>query len=44
LPTEAAVERVLSLVKAYFGGNRSRLLSDYIEASLQIILNDPNQI
>jgi hypothetical protein len=39
-----AVERVFSLVKAYFGGNRSRLASDYIQASLQTILNDPNKI
>ena len=39
------VERVFSLVKAYFGGNRNRLMSDYtIEASLQTILNDPNKI
>ena len=44
LPIEAAVERVLSLVKAYFGGNRYRLMSDYIEASLHIIPNDPNKI
>ena len=43
VPTEA-VEHVFSLVKAYFGGNRNPLMSDYIELSLQIIVNDPNKI
>ena len=39
LPTEATVERVFSVVKAYFGANRSSALADYIEASVILILN-----
>ena len=42
LPTEATVERVFNHVKHYFGGKCNAMLEDYIQAALQLILNDHN--
>ena len=42
LPTEATVERVFNHVKHYLGGKCNALLEDYIQAALQLILNDHN--
>ena len=39
---EATVERVFNHVKHYFGGKCNALLEDYIQAALQLILNDHN--
>ena len=37
-----AVERVFSQVKHYVGGKCNALLKDYIQATLQLILNNHN--
>ena len=42
LPTEATVERVFNHDNHYFGGKCNALLEDYIQAALQLILNNHN--
>ena len=42
LANRGTVKRVFNHVKHYFGGKCNALLEDYIQAALQLILNDHN--